>query len=70
MSVDVGGAFGNSGGVDTARGRWYVITNGQVVGLVLELQNGQAVEFRMDYQNGETYADGQRVFVTPAELCG
>ena len=42
---------------------------GQVVGLVLEFADGQTQEFRMDYQNQETYANGERVYVTPAEVC-
>lgn len=69
VSVDVGGAFGNSGGVDRIRGQWYVITNGQAVGLILESSNGETLEFRMEYQNEETYANGERVFVTPSDLC-
>ena len=69
VSVDVGGAFGNSGGVDSSRGRWYVITDGQAVGLILESNDGQTEEFRMEYQNQETFANGERVYVTPAELC-
>ena len=69
VSVDVGGAFGNSGGVGGDQGRWMVITNGQVVGLVLESQTGQVSEYRLDYQNQETYANGERVYVTPAEVC-
>jgi hypothetical protein len=69
VSVDVGGAFGNSGGVGGSQGRWYVITNGQVVGLVLEATSGEVSEFRLDYQNQETYANGERVYVTPAEVC-
>jgi hypothetical protein len=69
VSVDVGGAFGNSGGVGSDRGQWYVITNGQVVGLILESVTGEVSEFRMDYQNQETYANGERVYVTPAEVC-
>lgn len=69
VAVDVGGAFGNSGSADNSQGRWYVITNGQVVGLVLEFSNGQAQEFRMEYQNQETYANGERVYVTAAGVC-
>ena len=62
-------ACGNSGGVGGEQGQWYVITNGQVVGLVLESRTGEVSEFRMDYQNQETYANGERVYVTPAEVC-
>lgn len=46
-----------------------MITNGQVVGLILEQNDGQAQGFRMEYQNQETYANGERVYVTPAEVC-
>lgn len=69
VSVDVGGAFGNTGGVEGGQGRWYVITNGQVVGLILEHANGQVDEVRMDYQDQKTFANGERVYVTPAEVC-
>ena len=69
VSVDVGGAFGSSGGIGASEGNWYVITNGQVVGLVLEDAAGQALEVRMDYQGQQTFANGERVYVTPAELC-
>jgi hypothetical protein len=69
VAVDVGGAFGNSGGVDSSQGQWYVITNGQAVGLILEASNGAVTEFRMEYQNQETYANGERAYVTPAEVC-
>jgi hypothetical protein len=69
VSVDVGGAFGNSGGVGRDQGTWYVISNGQVAGLVLEGADGTVTELRMDFQNQETYANGDRVYVTPAEVC-
>ena len=71
VSVDVGGAFGNTGGVGGGQGTWYLITNGQVVGLVLEYANGQADQFRLDYDYNEqaTYANGERVYVTAAEIC-
>jgi len=71
VSVDVGGAFGNSGGVGGGQGQWYVITNGQVVGLVLEFASGETQEFRLDYDYDDqaTYANGTRVYVTPAEVC-
>ncbi len=72
VAVDVGGAFGNSSGTSGGQGRWYVIanTNTQVVVLVLEYADGQSQEFRMEYQNQATYANGERAYVTPAEICG
>jgi len=71
VSVDVGGAFGNTGGLDSGRGTWYLITNGQVVGLILEYANGQIEQYRMDFdpQSQATYANGERVYVTAAEVC-
>jgi hypothetical protein len=69
VSVDVGGAFGNSGGTDGGQGTWYLITNGQVMGLVLEFTNGERWEVRLDYENEQTFANGERVYVTAAEIC-
>lgn len=71
VSVDVGGAFGNSGGVGRGQGSWFLITNGQVVGIVLEHADGQVDEYRLDYDANSqaTYANGERVYVTPAEIC-
>lgn len=48
-----------------------VITNGQVVGLVLEFASGETQKFRLDCEYGDqaTYANGTRVFMTPAEVC-
>ncbi len=69
VSVDVGGASGSSSGADGGQGQWYVITNGQAIGLILEYASGEIQEFRMEYQNQETYANGERVYLTPAEVC-
>ena len=71
VSVDVGGASGNAGGLENGQGTWYLITNGQVVGLVLEFASGQVEQYRMDFdaQSQATYANGERVYVTAAGVC-
>ena len=70
VSVDVGGAFGNSNGANQGTGRWMLITNGQLVGLVLVFDDGSTMEFRLEMNSdGGMYANGTRTFVTPAEVC-
>jgi hypothetical protein len=68
VSVDVGGAFGNSGGQGSTLGTWRIITNGERVGLILETANGTS-EFLLEYIEEKTYRNGERVFVTAAEIC-
>jgi hypothetical protein len=69
MSVDVGGAYGYSGGNQANSGRWHIVTQGQVAGIELRYGNGTVERYRLDHQNGATYADGKRIYVTPAEIC-
>ncbi len=69
ISVDVGAASAGSASQGNGQGAWYVITNGQAVGLILEYYSGEAEEYRMEYVDGGTYANGERVYVTPAEVC-
>jgi hypothetical protein len=69
MSVDVGGAYGYSGGNQSNSGRWHIITQGKLAGIELRYGNGTVEQYRLDHQNGATYADGKRVYVTPAEVC-
>lgn len=69
VSVDVGGAFGNSGGNEGETGRWRVITEGQVAGLELHLSSGGTRMVRLDLNDGTVFANGDRVFVTAAEVC-
>ena len=61
--------FPDAAGPDRVRGDWSVITNGQVVALLLESGNGELLEYRLDQQNGQVFADGRRVILAPAELC-
>ena len=70
VAVDTGGAFGNAGEQGRGRGNWFVITNGPTVVLVLEYADGTFGEYRMEYIDEKTYASGERVYVTPAEVCG
>ncbi len=69
VSVDVGGAFGNSSGQGGEQGRWRIITQGQVAGIEFRMANGNVAQARLDRQDGKTFVDGQRVLVTPAEIC-
>jgi hypothetical protein len=69
MSVDVDGASGYAGGNQSNRGRWRIITQGQVAGIELRHGNGTVEQYRLAYQDGATYADGKRVYVTPAGIC-
>jgi len=69
VSVDVGGAYGNTGGIGGETGRWRVVTQGQVAGLELRAQNGQVTLVRLDYQNDLVHIDGGKVYRTAAEVC-
>jgi hypothetical protein len=69
-SLDVGGVSGNSSGTDSGQGRWTLATNGQIVGLILAFDNGQRGELALAMnEQAETYVNGTRTFVTPAEVC-
>jgi hypothetical protein len=69
VSVDVGGASGYSGGNGSQQGTWRVLTQGQAVGIELRYGNGQAEVHELTYQDGATYANGERVYVTPSDVC-
>lgn len=69
VSVDVGGASGFNGGNSASSGRWHVITQGNVAGVELRYNDGRTEQYRLDHQDGATYANGTRVYVTPAEIC-
>lgn len=70
VSVDVGGAYGYSGGDSQGSGTWRIITQGQLAGIELRYANGGVEQFRLDYQDGATYVNGDRWYVTPSEACG
>jgi hypothetical protein len=69
VSVDVGGASGYNGGNSANSGHWHIITQGNVAGVELRFNDGRTEQYRLDYQDGATYANGTRVYVTPAEIC-
>jgi hypothetical protein len=70
VSVDVGGAYGYTGGNDQGSGTWRIITQGQVAGIELRYANGGVEQYRLDYQEGATYVNGERWYITPSEACG
>lgn len=61
--VPGGGSAGSSGGT------WRIVTQGQVAGIDLRFGNGQTELYRLDMQGGQTFANGERVYVTPGEMC-
>ncbi len=69
VSVDVGGAFGNAGGQGQNTGRWRIITQGQLVGIELRYSDGRVEQYQLQYQDGATYVNGERWYVTAAEIC-
>lgn len=69
VSVDVGGAYGHSGGDRGQRGTWRIITQGDLAGIELRYQSGEVVQARLDYQNGQTLVDGERWLIGRSEIC-
>jgi len=69
VSVDVGGAFGNAGGQGQNTGRWRIITQGQLVGIELRYNDGRVEQYQLQYEDGATYVNGERWYVTAAEIC-
>jgi hypothetical protein len=68
VSVDVGGAFGGSGGDDSFSGSWRIVEqNGQVL---LQYQRSeqagteQGEWIALGYRDGQTFFDNSRVYVT------
>lgn len=61
--VPGGGSAGSSGGT------WRIVTQGQVAGIELRFGNGQTELYRLDMQGDQTFANGERVYVTPGEVC-
>ncbi len=70
VSVDVGGAFGSSGGQGSGAGTWRIITQGQAAGIELRGNDGSAGQFLLEYRDGSTYVQGERWYITPSEACG
>lgn len=68
-SVDSGGGFGSGQGGGQYKGTWMLITNGQVVGLILMSDVGGRSELTMEFNQGQTFANGVRTFVTEDSIC-
>jgi len=68
-SVDSGGAFGSGQDASQYKGNWMLITNGQVVGLILMSDVGGRSELTMEFNQGQTFANGVRTFVTEDAIC-
>ena len=63
----VGAQGGGSAG--SSSGTWRIVTQGQVAGIELRFGNGQTELYRLDMQGSQTFANGDRVYVTPGEIC-
>jgi hypothetical protein len=65
VSVDTGGAFGNSSGGGAGAGTWKVVANaaGEPV-LKLIYHSGESEEYVLSYQDGKTYLNGYRYYRT------
>ncbi len=64
-----GELFGNAGGQGQNTGRWRIITQGQLVGIELRYSDGRVEQYQLQYQDGATYVNGERWYVTAAEIC-
>lgn len=57
------------GSAGSASGTWRIVTQGQLAGIELRYANGQTELYQLDMQGNATYANGERVYVTPGEMC-
>jgi len=64
VTVDVGGAFGNSGGSETGKGWWRVITSQNTPNLELRAEGEETVYVPLTDQDGKTFLGATRFFVT------
>lgn len=67
MSIDTGGAFGNSRGSSSGDGSWEIAGNqyGQPI-LRLKFHNGEVREYTLTSEEGKTFLNGERYYVTYA----
>lgn len=65
MSIDTGGAFGNTHGNQGGDGNWEIVGNhqGEPV-LRLNFHNGEVHEYTLAYQDNKTLLNGVRYYVT------
>lgn len=68
VSVDVGGAWGSSGGGDSLRGQWRIVEQGGQAVLQYQSREQAGTEqgewVPLSYQDGKTFFGSNRVFVT------
>lgn len=69
VSMDVGGAFGNSSGNESQGGRWRIITQAGVAGVELAYDGGGVEQVRLELRDGATFVNGTRWYITPSEVC-
>ena len=61
--------IGTPGVAGGGGGSWRIITQGQLAGIELRFNDGDVVHYQLTMQNGEVYANSDRVYVTPGEVC-
>lgn len=64
-----GAGVPGGGSAGSASGTWRIVTQGQLAGIELRFANGQTETYRLDMQGNQTFANGERVYVTPGEVC-
>jgi hypothetical protein len=70
LSVDTGGAFGNSASSGRGEGRWEVAVVAGTPVLRLSYHSGQVVQYELSTDDGQkTYLDGQRWYVVENPVC-
>ena len=61
--------LGTPGSAGRGRGSWRILTQGQLAGIELRFDDGSVVHYQLTMQDGATYANQDRVYVTPGEIC-
>lgn len=68
-SVDAGGSWGSGAGSNTHSGQWTMVTNGQVIGLILFGDNGGRSELLVEFKSGNIYLNDIKTFATNDAKC-
>ena len=61
--------LGTPGSAGRGRGSWRILTQGQLAGIELRFDDGSVTHYQLTMQDGAVYANQDRVYVTPGELC-
>lgn len=69
MSVDTGGAFGNSSSQGGGEGSWEIGVNAGTPVLRLHYHTGDVAEYTLSYEDEKTYLNGSRWFVVENPVC-